>query len=129
MASNPQFAATPKVLVGQVTTANANRDGTGTPVTIGAGGASGSRIDVIIIKAVSTTTTDGMIRIFIHNGTTHYLITEVPVVGSTASATVPTFEEQIVFENGILLPTSSWTIRATTEKTETFNIVAIGGDF
>lgn len=128
MAANPAFASTPKLASATISTANSARDGTGTIGTIVTGGTSGSRIDTVLIKA-TVTTTAGMIRLFVHNGTTYYLITEIYVPPQTASSTVPSFETQFVFENGLLLPTSSWSLRASTQNAESFNIVAIGGDF
>lgn len=128
MAANPAFAATPKIAATAISTANSNRDGTGTIGTVYTGGTNGSRIDNVIIKATGTTTA-GMVRLFVHNGSSYFLVTEIYVPPMTASATVSTFETQFVFENGLILASSSWSLRASTEKGETFNVIAIGGDF
>lgn len=132
MAVNANYAATPKVGSGQVSTANTNRDGTGTIATIFTAGASGSRIDAINLKAVATTTA-GMIRLFIHDGTNTRLLTEVPVVPLTPSATVPSWESQLNSNTmtqvlPIILPTG-FSLRASTNNAETFNVIAVGGDF
>lgn len=132
MASVPSYAATPKCGIGQISTANANRDGTGTIDTIFTAGASGSRIDAISLKAVSTTTA-GMIRLFIHDGTNARLLTELPVIAITPSATLPSWEAQLNTNTmtqflPIILPTG-YSLRASTEKAETFNVIAEGGDF
>ena len=132
MASTPAYAATPKVGIGQISTANTNRDGTGTIGTVFTAGSSGSRIDAIDIKATGTTTA-GMIRLFIHNGTTAYLLTEVPVIAVTPSGTLPAWEVQLNTNSmsqvlPILLPTG-YSLRASTNNAETFNVVALGGDF
>lgn len=132
MATNANYAATPKVGIGQVTTANTNRDGTGTIATIFTAGASGSRIDAISLKAVATTTA-GMIRLFIHDGTNARLLTEIPVIAVTPSATLPAWEVQLNTNTftqvlPLILPTG-YSLRASTNNAETFNVIAVGGDF
>lgn len=129
MATDPIFAATPQVAVGQVTTAEASRTAPTNVVTVYTSGASGSRIESIEITATGTTTA-GMIRIFLYDGSSYRLLIEQPVTAVTPSATVPTFYVPLIF--GDLKPLilkNGWSIRCTTEKTETFNITIIGGDF
>lgn len=132
MATQAQYAATPKLGIGQVSVANTNRDGTGTITTIFWAGANGSRIDAIDLKAVGTTTA-GMIRLFIHDGADARLLTEVPVTAITPSATLPSWEAQLNTNSmSQVLPiilSTNYSLRASTEKAETFNIIAQGGDF
>ena len=64
MASNPSYAATPRAAFAATSTANANRDGTGTLATLITGAASGTRVDDIKFQ-YTVTTTAGMIRIFL----------------------------------------------------------------
>lgn len=132
MATAPAYAATPRCGIGQVSVANTARDGTGTLATIFQAGASGSRIDAINLKAVGTTTA-GMLRLFLHDGTNARLLTEVPVVASTPSGTLPAWEAQLNVNTmtqvlPLVLPTG-YSLRASTNNAETFNIIALGGDF
>lgn len=132
MATNAQYAATPKLGIGQVSVANTNRDGTGTIATIFSAGANGSRIDAIDIKAVGTTTA-GMIRLFIHDGANARLLAEVPVVAVAPSGTLPAWEAQLNTNSmsqilPLVLPTG-YSLRAATNNAETFNVIALGGDF
>lgn len=132
MSTSAQYASTPKCGVGQVSVANTNRDGTGTIVTVFSAGASGSRIDAINIKATGTTTA-GMIRLFIHDGTNARLLTEVPVTAITPSGTLPSWEAQLNTNTmtqvlPLVLPTG-YSLRAATNNAETFNVIALGGDF
>lgn len=132
MAANPSYAAAPRCGIGQVSTANANRDGTGTIGTVFTAGASGSRIDAIHIKAVGTATA-GMVRLFIHDGTNARLLTEVPVLPVTPAASLPSWEAQLNTNTmtevlPIILPTG-YSLRASTNNAETFNVIAVGGDF
>lgn len=132
MSTSAQYASTPKCGVGQVSVANTNRDGTGTIVTVFSAGASGSRIDAIDLKAVGTTTA-GMIRLFIHDGADARLLTEVPVTAITPSGTLPSWEAQLNTNTmtqvlPLVLPTG-YSLRAATNNAETFNVIALGGDF
>ena len=132
MSTSAQYVSTPKCGVGQVSVANTNRDGTGTIVTVFSAGASGSRIDAIDLKAVGTTTA-GMIRLFIHDGTNARLLTEVPVIAITPSGTLPSWEAQLNTNTmtqvlPLVLPTG-YSLRAATNNAETFNVIALGGDF
>lgn len=132
MSTSAQYASTPKCGVGQVSVANTNRDGTGAIVTVFSAGASGSRIDAIDLKAVGTTTA-GMIRLFIHDGTNARLLTEVPVTAITPSGTLPSWEAQLNTNTmtqvlPLVLPTG-YSLRAATNNAETFNVIALGGDF
>lgn len=130
MATAPAFAATPRCAVGQVATANTNRDGTGTVATIFTAGASGSRIErVRIVAAVATTA--GVVRLFIHDGTNFRLFDEVLVSAITPSTSVAVFEADVDFSSasGVLLLPTGYSIRASTHNAETFNVFVIGGDF
>ncbi len=134
MATSPNFAATPKLGIAAVSTANTNRDGTGTLSTILTAGASGSRIDGIVIQATSTTTA-GMVRLFLHDGTTARLYDEVPVLAVTPGASTPawsaTLGNNAPLSSGrypLMLP-SGISLRASTHNAEAFSIHAIGGDF
>lgn len=132
MATTPAYTATPKNGMAVISVANTGRDGTGTIGTIFSAGASGSRIDKIIIKAQGTTTA-GMVRLFIHDGSNARLIDEVLVQAITPSATVQSFQvvlaaNQITVELPIILP-NGYSLRASTHNAESFNIIAMGGDF
>lgn len=132
MATSANYVGTPKLGVAQVSTANTNLDGTGTLGTIFTAGSSGSRIDSIAIKATGTTTA-GMVRLFIHDGTNARLLSEVPVLAITPSATLPAFEVLLTGDTysqlfPIILP-NTYSLRASTDAAETFNVIASGGDF
>jgi hypothetical protein len=128
MATAAQYAATPRAAVAVVSAANTNRDGTtGTYVTVFTAGASGSRIDDIRITAAGTVTA-GVVRLFVHDGTTGRLWQEVMVTATTPSTTVQTFNTAL-FNQALVLPTG-WSLRASTHNAETFHIVVTrAGDF
>ena len=126
MATTPQYASIPKNGAVNIATANTARDGTGTMGTLITGSANGTRVDDIYITARATTTA-GMIRMFLSDGTNHYMIAELIVTAVTSSATVPAWSQPIM-NQGIVLQ-SGWSLRFSTEKAESFNIaVTRGGD-
>lgn len=132
MATQAQYASVPKVGIGTISTANTNRDGTGTIGTVFTAGSSGSRIDAINIQATATTTA-GMIRLFVYDGTTAHLINEVPVAAITPSGTLPAFSTQLNTNTmtqilPIVIPTG-YSLRAATNNAESFKVIAFGGDF
>ena len=127
MATTACFFSTPRTAVAQVTTANTNRDGTGTIATVITGAATGTRVDDIEINATGTTTA-GMIRLFLHDGTNARLLREIVVDAITASTSVASYNNRLT-DLGIILASASWSIRACTNNAETFNIcVTRAGD-
>jgi hypothetical protein len=132
MATQAQYASVPKVGIGTISTANTNRDGTGTIGTVFTAGSSGSRIDAINIQATATTTA-GMIRLFVYDGTTAHLINEIPVTAITPSGTLPAWAAQLNTNTmtqilPIVIPTG-YSLRAATNNAESFKVIAFGGDF
>lgn len=126
MSSAAAYASTPATAHGQVSTANTNRDGTGTIATILTAGANGTRIDDIDIVATSTTTA-GMVRLFLHDGTNARLWKEIAVSAITPSASVAVFSSAL--RDLALILKSGWSLRASTHNAETFNIeVTRAGD-
>lgn len=119
--STPVFVQTAITKGVNIATANPNRDGTGVVATLyTVPTAKQARIDGIKIKA-RVTTTAGMIRFWLHDGTTYYFLTEVPVAAITVSATAAAFERAISGLN--LLLDTGWSIRCATEKAESFDII------
>lgn len=142
MASNTQPIYPAKVIGAEVSisTANTNRDGTGTigtlyTATAASSGGVGAIVQSITVNATGTTTA-GVIRLYRHNGSTYFLIREILVTAitpgaSTKSWTIPTSEGADV--NGrlalnlLLEPGDS--IRASTHNAETFHVTADIGEY
>lgn len=128
--TSPIFPLTPKIGLGQVSAANTNRDGTGTLVNILTGGANGTRIHRITIRA-TVTTTAGMVRLFIYDGSSvTRLWREVPVSAITPSASVEAFSANLELfgELALHLP-ANYVLRAATHNAEAINVIAEGGDY
>jgi hypothetical protein len=127
MATAAQYAATVQNASAQVTTANTNRNGTGTIVSVMTGATNGTRIDDIYIVATGTTTA-GVVRLFISDGTNIRLWQEVLVPAITPSTTVAVFSAALL--NQALILENGWSLQASTNNSETFNIlVTRAGDF
>lgn len=129
MAANqsPIFTLTPKIHMVQIATANTNRDGTGTLGTGITGGTNGTRITRIDVVATGTTTA-GMVRLFIDNGTNVRLWEEIPVTAITPSATVEVFKGSFVPTEPLVLP-SAYILKFSTHNAETFNVIQHAGDY
>jgi len=127
--TEPIFALTPRLGVVAIATANTGRDGSGTIGTVLTAGSNGTRITRITIKA-SVTTTAGMVRLFIHDGSSYFLWKEQTIAAVTPSATVKAELYTLTYtgEEALILP-SGYSLRASTEKSENFNVFAEGGDF
>jgi hypothetical protein len=130
MAANsvPRFLL-PENSIGSVdiSTANTNRDGTGTVGTVWTAGAGGGQIELIRVIAKGTTTA-GMIRLFLHDGAAYHFYDELVVAAVTPSGTVAAFEGEIVPSKPLVLP-SGWSLRASTHNAEAFSVVATGGNY
>ena len=128
MASTPSFTSTPRIGYGQVSTANTNRDGTGTVVTMLTGAAAGTKVFEIAAQA-TVTTTAGMVRIFLSldGGTTKRLIDELAIAAATVSASVKGTRITTSYSN-LILPDASAVLYASTHNAEAINVVALAGD-
>lgn len=126
MASSPVFAVTPIVGMAQVSVANTNRDGTtGTYVTLLTAGSSGTRVAEIVTQG-TVTTTAGMVRLFLTDGTTTRMFDEISVAAATVSGTVKGNRVSTTYNN-LVIP-SGWSIKASTNNAEAINVWALGAN-
>ena len=132
MSSRVNFVAFANIGAAIISAANTNRDGTGTLVQVlvapsaGSGRAGGSRIERIRVCALGTTT-DGMVRLFLDNGTARWLYDEIGVEALVPSAVIKAFRKEIECKD-LVLP-AGWTLKASTHNAESFAVLALGGDF
>lgn len=131
MASAPQFAATVNNAAATVGgTANANRDGTGTIATIWTAGASGGKIEEVVIKADGNPA-DCTVVFYLYDGANYHVFDEWdigdPAAGST---TVASYREARTYEN--LVMKTGWSFRASVTVAPTSGLIqvhAFGADF
>lgn len=126
---DPIFTDTPNVGIAELSTANTNRDGTGTIVDLFTAQTDGSKPSSI--KAIAkAATTNGIINLFIYNGSAWLFWCQMAVTAITPSATVKAWEAWLPeddLEKLSLL--TSWKLGAAPTQAETFNVIAYGGDF
>lgn len=133
MAANtaPIFTLTPVCGIKLVSTANTNRDNSGvaggTVVTLYSAGSAGGRVEYVRVCAQGTTTA-GMVRLFVYDGSTYFLWAEIPVTAAVPSGTVQCFTAEYVPTKPLVLPTG-YSLRATTHNAESFTVAVHGGDF
>lgn len=120
MASTATFFGTPRTAVTQISTANTNRDGSGTIADVLTGAATGTRIDDIEITATGTTTA-GAVRLYLHDGTNSRLWKEIMVSAITPSTSTAVFSAGLR-DQALILASVSWKLQASTHNAETFNV-------
>lgn len=123
----PRFVETAVIGAVSIATANTNRDGTGTIGTVLTAGAQGTLVELVRVVAAGTTTA-GVVRLFLHDGSTYYLLKEILVTAITPSTTVEVFSAEFVPTKPLVLPTA-WSLRASTNNAETFKVLATGGSY
>lgn len=126
MAANPSFAATPRLAAVNVATANTNRDGTGTVATLITGASTGTRVAEIVVQA-RVTTTAGMVRVFLYDGTTYRLFDEIAIAAATVSASVKGTRVSTTYSN-LILPSASWSVVVSTHNAESMDVTALAAD-
>lgn len=104
MSGTPAFASTPWHAVASVSTANTNRDGTGTIVDIGGvAPAGGRKVEEIVVKATGDPA-DCTIVIYIHDGANYQVYDEWDIGNPAAgSATVASYRESRTYESLVLV--------------------------
>lgn len=129
MSASPTFATTPRQATANIAAANTNRDGTtGAYVTGFTAGSNGSRVDNIRACA-AVTTTAGVLRIWIHDGTNRRLMREVLVSAITPGTGTAAWSYETWFtgENALYLP-AGYHIDFTMHNNESMNVFINGGD-
>lgn len=140
MAKNtkPIFELTPRNAYAVLAAANTASDGSGTIVTLVAGGTDGTRIDEIRwINGQATAAADsarvGKVWLSIDSGTTWNLIDEVAITTTTRSTTVVGGKFILTYPTGIVLKDSTHIIGVTISVyagvQDRTVVVARGGDF
>ncbi len=121
MAEETQYTAITGLV--NITTANPNLNGTGTiSLVIKSSATNGTLIKSVTIQAKNTTT-QGMVRLFLYNGTTTVLFKEIEIPAVTASTIDLRFNRTLNLDFVLQF---GYQILASTENAESFNIIAEG---
>ncbi len=124
---NPIFTQLANVAMASFTTANTNRDGTGTIQDIFTAGANGSRVQRVRAKATGATTA-GVLRLYIKESATYRLFKEFLVSAITPSATIESFELEYEPDPAINLETGQ-VLAMSTHIGEAFHATIEGADY
>jgi len=114
--------------IANISTANSNLDGTGTigtVLTVPTGSlVYGTTIPVINIKAAQSSS-QGMIRFFINNGSANFLIWEVPIPASTQTGVRPTYRTECI---AMIELQAGYSLCASTQNAESFNVIVFASN-
>lgn len=126
---NPIFTLTPKISGSLISIANTGRDGSGTLGTIISGSTNGTRISRVIVQS-SGSVSNGMVRLFIYDGSNNFLYKEVTVTSTAVSGSTAafTYTVELLGERALILP-SGYSLKASTNNGENFYVIAEGGDY
>jgi len=126
MATSPAFAVTPRIGNVSIATAEASYTAPTNVGTLITGASTGTRIAEIVVKLAATSAA-AVVRVFLHDGTTYFLLDELTVAAATGSATVQQARVSTTYNN-LILPSASWSIRVTTSVSQATHVTALGAD-
>lgn len=121
MAAETQLTANTGMVT--IATANSTLDGSGNLGTVLTAAANGTTVKSVKIKARGSTTSQGMIRLFISTGGNGALFAEIEVPVITQSSIDSCFERHLELD---LYLKSGYVLKASTQIADTFNIIAEG---
>jgi hypothetical protein len=134
MATDPVFASTVNNGAVLITGTETNLQVPTQSVIILTAGATGTKIEEIVVEACFTTlvasTVLGVVYLFLHDGTTFHLFDTIQVTANTASSTVPPFRVSNRYAN--LWIKTGWSLRASQSIAGNANILkvhAFAGDY
>ena len=126
MALEPQFAVTPRIGAVSIATADSSYTAPTNVGTVLTGVAAGTRINEVVMKSAATSAA-AVVRLFLFDGTTYWLFDEVVIAAITGSSTVATNRVTRTYDN-LVLPSASWSLRATTSVSQATHVTAHGAD-
>lgn len=133
MSTTPQYASTPVAGNALLTTADTSTTAPSTVGTVLTAGANGSRIDQILITSTASPS-QGLVNLFVFDGTTYHLWQQVPIQAVTQNTTSPGYQAALSTNaNANILPLTlpnGYSLRATTSVTQAgIKVLAFGGNF
>jgi hypothetical protein len=131
MAAAPSFTSTPRIGIGQVSTANTNRDGTGTIVDVlsAVGVTAGVKVFEVVVKSQGDPA-DSVVTLFLHDGTNYRLFDEIDL-GDPAAASTTVVGYRLSTSYSYLVLPDGWKLCAAITVAPTagvVNVIAFGGD-
>jgi hypothetical protein len=128
MALSPQFAVTPRI--GSIALSGSADTSYTSPtniVTVITGASSGTRIAEVVVQMTATVSSATMVRLFLYDGSSYYLFDEVAIPAATGSQSAKQTRVSTSYSN-LVLPSSSWSLRATVHTVNAGVVTALGAD-
>jgi len=126
MATAPAFATTPRLSSVSIATADSSYTAPTNVGTVITGVAAGTRVSEVVVKCAATSSA-AIVRLFLYDGTTYWLFDEVTIAAATGSSTVQQTRVSVTYNN-LILPSASWSLRATTSVSQATHVTALGAD-
>lgn len=127
MATQPAFAVTPRVGAVALAAAETSYTAPTNVATVLTGGTSGTRISEVVVQMTATVSSTTMVRLFLYDGTNYFLFDEVLISTSTGAQGVKQTRVSTTYAN-LVLPSSSWSLRATVHSSNAGVVTALGAD-
>lgn len=133
MGDTPQFASAVSIGAALLGNAETNLLTPTTSSVIVAAGASGTKIEEVVVEAAAAnltpTTVAGLVYLFLYDGTTYHLFDVIPVIAIAGSATQAPFRTSKSYSTLVLK--TGWSLRASQSIAGNASILkchAFGGD-
>lgn len=126
MAAAPVFAVTPRIGAVSLATADSSYTAPTNVGTVLTGVTAGTRVNEVVIKSAATSAA-AVVRLFLYDGTTYWLFDEIVIAAVTGSSTAANNRARVTYDN-LVLPSSSWSLRATTSVSQATHVTALGAD-
>ncbi len=130
-ATDPVFTDTPKTWAKALSASADGTPATRAPtntVTLITGPADGAKVDLIVYQTYETALDPGVINLWLHDGSTHFLVDQVKILGTDGSTTAP--GERAERSYPCLLVINGWTLQvSTTVASQVIDVTAFGGEF
>jgi hypothetical protein len=130
MADTPTFVSTPRLSSVAISTANTNRDGTGSITELIAGVAAGTKVlEIAAQVAVSGSITAAVVTVFIStdNGATWRLFDEITISSTTSSTSAKATRNTATYAN-LVLPSTSHKLGVATTIAQSTIVTCMAGD-
>lgn len=127
MATTPAFATTPRVSVGSIGTADTSYTAPTNVATVITGVAAGTRVAEVVVQMTAQVASATMVRLFLHDGSSYYLFDEVAIPAASGSQSVKQTRVSTTYNN-LILPSNSWSLRATVHTSNAGMVTALGAD-
>lgn len=131
-ATDPVFTDTPKVWPTQV---SATADGTptaraptGGATTMITGTTDGVKVEKIVYQGIDPALDPCVVNLWLHDGSTYYLIDQVKFLGTDGTTTAPCERFERSYDM-LLVPTGFTLRQSCTVASQLIDIVAFGGEF